>query len=209
MKFKKKRELRYTDKHRVPYSERPYNLSNPISKFTVNIYQLIYPYHFHVYLMYLFLEFYSENKTLYKYYRFLFFLKAKKEPFYKFSMKIKPKNKKKTKKFINSFIKLYNDIKQNGFSLEKRVPVSINKKGHIVPLKGGKRMAILLKLGITEVPVVELKVNEKKLTPDKRKNLVRNYTKIIKERFKNSETIQKALKEVEMKYLKLRTPDFS
>lgn len=198
MKFVEKASLvNELDIIRTPYHTRPYDLEQPLRHFEMNVLDLIWPYHLHPYLLFLFLEFYHSHESLFKKSRKRFFKLAKNEPYFQFGLRIKPKNRNATIEFLSGFIELYETIQQHGFSLEKRVPVAVNPKGEIVPLKGAKRIAICLAEREYTVPVSEYAVIVDRLTPDRKELYCKNYTEIIRREMSDLHQVRVALKTFE------------
>jgi hypothetical protein len=61
----------------------------------------------------------------------------------------------RSRTFLRNMSTIRELIVTNGFNLAKPVPVTENPRGEIVPLKGAKRIAALITLGVETVPVRE------------------------------------------------------
>jgi len=74
---------------------------------------------------------------------------------YQYELRINSSPEKKIKRVLENVIEIYKSISKKGFNTAKPVPVTENIRGEIVPLKGAKRIAALLALGVEWVPVLE------------------------------------------------------
>jgi hypothetical protein len=84
-----------------------------------------------------------------------FWERVKRSGIYQYEVKINQNTHEYRVRILKNIVTIYQEIKEHGFNLAKPVPVTENNLGEIVPLKGAKRIAALLVMGIEKVPVME------------------------------------------------------
>lgn len=84
-----------------------------------------------------------------------FWDKVRSTGMYQYESIVNTSSSKRKYQILSNIVSIYRKIETDGFNIAKPIPVTENSRGEIVPLKGAKRIAALLALGVEWVPVVE------------------------------------------------------
>ncbi|MBN2562040.1 MAG: hypothetical protein JXQ75_14030 [Phycisphaerae bacterium] len=109
-----------------------------------------------------------------------FWARAESAPLYQYEIIVNRSSAERSRAVLRNVVAIYKAITSRGFNLAKPVPVTENSLGEIVPLKGAKRIAALLTLGVDWVHVLEYDRNTlARLKPGQEKTSCINHTEII------------------------------
>ena len=110
----------------------------------------------------------------------IFWKRAFHSGIYQYELRINSSPDRKVKKVLENVIEIYRKISQKGFNTAKPVPVTENIRGEIVPLKGAKRIASLLALGVEWVPVLEYdRTTLQQIPPEQNETACINHSELI------------------------------
>lgn len=84
-----------------------------------------------------------------------FWKRAESSSLYQYEQRVNRSGGDYCRRIASKVVEIYRQIIGDGFNLAKPVPVAENPDGVIVPLKGAKRIAALIALGVEMVPVAE------------------------------------------------------
>ncbi|QFY88687.1 hypothetical protein D5125_03880 [Magnetovirga frankeli] len=84
-----------------------------------------------------------------------FWKRAESSSLYQYEQRVNRSAGDYCRRIAANVVEIYRRIIGDGFNLAKPVPVAENPDGVIVPLKGAKRIAALIALGVETVPVAE------------------------------------------------------
>ena len=183
-----------SERARLPASVRPYDEDRPGRERDLHWIDLLWPYHAHVYLMYLFLEWAVDRLDRFESDRDGFLAECEGEPLLAFLGRVKPGDREMARERASSLVELFVSIRDDGFSLAKRVPVSVNPEGETVMMKGGKRVAACLVLGGERIPAREYPVIESRLAPAKRAVYCHDHTSGIRRQLLDDPGVRSAMR---------------
>ncbi|MEM0982796.1 MAG: hypothetical protein AAGI17_02480 [Planctomycetota bacterium] len=169
------------DARRAPYHMRPYE-PEPLREFEMHWSELVWPYDAHVVLMHRFLERYRDWKALYKEDADEFYRRAitAEDGLLEFLHRVKPRDPAEVRRQTDSLVTISERIRADGFNPSKRVVIARNPAGRFVMLKGAKRIATCVSLGVELVPVAEHRAIPERFAEPKRALFTRDYTSIIR-----------------------------
>ncbi len=164
-----------------------------IATYTYPCDELTYPYTPLTFLMIDFIErYYLADRRGFETDDSRFWRNAERSAFFQYELLVNRNTVPVAAQYCKNLISVYRRIQNEGYNLAKPVPVTLSQKGHIVPLKGAKRIASLLSMGIETVLVEEFDRHTLSSVPllQRRTGCV-NHSALIFKKLKGHPTVEK------------------
>ncbi|MFC2087679.1 hypothetical protein ACFLSA_05930 [Bacteroidota bacterium] len=142
----------YGDKQAVRFEHN----ARPLLSYVMPCIELTFPYTTLTWIMHDFIvDYYLKNKEGFENDTDEFWDNAQNAPMYQYEVRVNHNTPEICKYYCKNVVDIYKRIEKEGFNLAKPIPVTENRKGEIVAVKGAKRIAALMAHGIDWVPVLE------------------------------------------------------